>query len=367
MQENEIVTVVPETAESIPDSGLSLPVTVRFRDVASKNSIPFLVYSQPPVSVQQQESFELTFLAKPYPVMLGFNEYAVETNIGPLLVLVAKDEFGSSSARAEAVAKNLNDAVEIFQKNSTAKVSLVRQPEGISLYAEDDSGQQRLLLRAFPEDALAYGKISQRVVKPEDLADWWQMLLLSYYRVFVQFQSPEDTGIVGAGGGILRQIYDFYSMSNAQGQKYYRKDFLETLPADQKTRLVALSLSLPARVSSVEGAWVGTMSNILYDNVSQASLELILQFRQSGSGTLTGTAELNWKIVVGSGIAYRGLGKFPLQGSFRREKAVPLEFSFVEKENRRLNFVGKLEGGNLSGKFVATAVAEEGSWSARPR
>ena len=76
--DREIIAIVPEPAESIPDSGLLLQVTVRFQDVASKNSVPFTLYAET-VALPETEAFQLSFLARPYPVVLGFNEYAVET------------------------------------------------------------------------------------------------------------------------------------------------------------------------------------------------------------------------------------------------------------------------------------------------
>jgi pSer/pThr/pTyr-binding forkhead associated (FHA) protein len=366
--QNEVTAIVPEPTEPIPSSGMLLPVTIRVNQVSSKNSVDFTILSKP-IAVEQ--TFRLTFNAKTYSVALGFNEFAVETNIGPLLILVARDSYGTSSERASAVASNLNEAVTFFQSDPEAKVVLQKEQNGYALYAQGIAPEQnRLLLRVFQEDTLAYSKINQRVIALEALADWWQMLLGAYYKVFVQVQNPAETGILSAGGSVLQQIYDFYSVGEGN-QRYYKKDFLQSLPADQQTRLIGLSLSLPLRVASVEGKWNGSMSNILYSTISEPNLEIILILRQGSEGNITGTAEMNWKIAMGGGgggyqnAAFRRLGMYSLNGTYRRNKAFPLEFSFVEKDGRRLQFVGKLEAGSLRGSFAVSATGQDGTWRAQ--
>jgi hypothetical protein len=64
-------------------------------------------------------------------------------------------------------------------------------------------------------------------------------------------------------------------------------------------------------------------------------------------------------------VAYKKLGTYSLSGVYRKTQAIPLEFSFVEKEGRRLQFVGKLEGDSLIGSYAITSTGEEGNWSAR--
>jgi hypothetical protein len=298
----------------------------------------------------------------------------VSTNIGPFLLVVAKDEYGSSKTRAEVIARNLNDKVPFFRQNLSGRIVL-EKVEGIySIFAVSEILDQReLLLRVFPDDALAYGKVTQRSISVDALAEWWRMLIDSYYKVFVQVQSPSSTGIMSAGGSVLQQIYNFYSLKTGQGLKYYKKDLLQTLPDDQRNRLVGLSLSPPKKIMSADGKWSGKMSNVLYSNISDPDLELILTLRQREDGSLSGTAEINWKVGMGrneggfENVAYKKLGTFPLSGMFRRSQTFPLEFSFVDKESRRLNFVGKLEGEALIGRFEVSATGEEGSWSARLR
>jgi hypothetical protein len=322
---------------------------------------------------QHIESFQLAFNAKPYPDPLGFNEYSVGTNIGTFLVVVAKDEYPSSNARAEIIARNLNDKIPFFRQNSSARISLDKV-EGInSIFADSDGSDRELLLRVFPDDALAYTKITQRSISADALAEWWRMLIDSYFKVFIQVQSPSSTGILGSGGSVLQQIYNFYSVKTAEGTKYYKKDLLETLPQDQRNRLIALSLSPPRKVLSVEGRWGGRMTNKLYSNISDDDLELVIRLRQSPDGTISGTAEVNWKVGMGrnaggfENVAYKKLGTFSLSGMYRKSQAYPLEFSFVEKDSRRLNFVGRLEGEALVGNFEVSSTGEEGSWSVRLR
>jgi pSer/pThr/pTyr-binding forkhead associated (FHA) protein len=366
--DTELVVSVPKPHETLSATGLKLPVTVKLGEIVSKNSVPFTVM---PV---ESDFFQLAFYAKPYPNVLGFNEYAVESNIGPLLVLVARDQYGSSQERAERTAAALNDAVEFFHENPSADISLQKEEGDFGIYAKDSTQGTRLLLRAFPEDALVYSKLMKRPVELGDLANWWQMLLGAYFKTFVQIQSPADTGILSAGGGIFQQVFSFYPVSKNDGQKYYRKDFLSTMPAEQKAKLASMSLALPQKVSGVAGRWSGDMTNVLYPTISIKDLNLVIQLRQGDQGSLSGTAELSWRIVLGSSsegsfqnVGYKKLGTFNLQGRFDRTRTYPVEFSFVEKDGRRLNFVGKVDNDILGGRFVVSSSGEEGSWSLKQK
>lgn len=363
----EIVAVAPTPANTIPPEGLRMKVTARSYDTLIKNSFDFTML---PTTLAESDQFQLAFTAKPFSPALGFNEYGVETNLGPLLVLVAHDEYAGSQERAEKTAANLNQAIEVFRSDPTEKVVLVSENNSLSIVAQGDAGDKRLLLRVFPEDAMAYGKISGRVIAPDELGQWWQMLLDSYFRVFIQVADPSSTGIIAIGGTVFQQIYSFYPVELG-GRKSFKRDFPTALAADQKEKLLALSLKLPQRVATVSGKWSGLMSNNLYHNISEDSLELILTFRQNDSGAISGNAEINWKIVMGEGqggfqnVATHKLGIFGLSGSYRRTKAYPLEFSFVEKDGRRLNFVGRLDGDILGGSYLINSTGEEGTWSAR--
>ena len=364
----EVVAIVPAPAQAIPAGGMKLPVSVRTGDTELKNKMDFTIV---PLPVKPPEVFQLSFSAKPYSQNLGFNEYAVESNVGPFLVVVGKDVFGSSQARAETVAKNLNETVDFYKKNPDASIKLEPGQDN-ALYA-DASGNRKLLLHVYPEDATAYGKINGHVVAVEDLAEWWKMLIGSYFRVFVQVQNPADTGILSSGGGILQNVVNFFSVANQSGEKYYKKDFLDTMPDDQKSRLVALSFALPMRLSSVEGKWDGSMTNLLYSNISEPNLELILTLHQKDDGSVSGKADLNWKISVGGGegqfqnVGFKKLGTYDVSGSYDKTKSYPLVFSFTDKEQGRLNFVGRIEGDKLRGSYAIGATGESGTWNAKAK
>ena len=75
------------------------------------------------------------------------------------------------------------------------------------------------------------GKVNVRTIETEELAQWWQMLLGSYYRVFTQVQDPASTGILSSGGSIFQQIYNFYAVDQG-GRKVLRKSL--ALSDDQK-------------------------------------------------------------------------------------------------------------------------------------
>lgn len=363
---SDIVAIVPTPMLPIPPEGLPTTITVKSYGSPIKNNLQFKMIPQ---AVAESDRFQLTFSAKPYTSSLGFNEYAVETNLGPLLILVSHDQYASSQERAENTSRALNDAASIFQSDPNERVDLEKNGDTWQIVAKG-AADERVLLRVFPEDALAYGKINARVVSVDELAQWWQMLLDAYYKVFVQVADPAESGILATGGTIFQQIYSFYPV--AQGtQKYFKRDLPTALASDQKTRLLALSLTLPERVATVEGSWAGLMSNKLYSNISEENLEIILTLRQNDNGNISGNAEVNWKIVMGEGtggfqnVAVKKLGIFGLSGRFDRTKAYPVEFSFVEKDGRRLNFVGKLEGDILGGSFVVGANGEEGTWTVR--
>lgn len=364
--EQELIVIVPRPVDLIPAGGLRVPVTLRINDRTSKNSVEFVVL---PESVTPEETFHLTFMAKPYSSPLGFNEHSVETNAGSLLVITAKGAFASSQERAEDAARNLNQAVDYFANNSNARVAVAKEGDHFVLTAEGAaSGQKLPLFSAYQDDTLSYAKLSGHPVAIDDLSDWWQMLLDSYFKVFVQVQSPSDSGILSAGGQVFQQIVSFYAIGSEQGKKYYKKELINTLPADQKTKLLALSYNLPAKVLRVDGKWSGSMSNNLYKKLSVQNLELVLTMRQSGD-YVSGNAEMNWKIIMGSGdqnfqnVAFRKLGSYSVNGTFRKTKSFPLEFSFTEKEGRRLDFVGKVEGDILYGKFVIASTGDEGTFN----
>jgi hypothetical protein len=364
---NEIVVTVPPVGETIPEGGKIIPVQLRVNNVPVGPKADFTLIPE------YIESFQLAFAARPHSSALGFNEYAVSTNVGPFLVVVAKDEYGASKTRAEVIARNLNDKIPFFRQNLSAKIGLERVEGIYSIFADSDVLNQReLLLRVFPDDALAYSKMTQRSVSVDALAEWWRMLIESYYKVFVQVQSPSNTGILSAGGSVLQQIYNFYSLKSPQGMKYYKKDLLNALPDDQRNRLVSLSLTPPKKIVNVDGKWVGRMTNVIRPSISDSHLEIILTLRQSDSGAVSGTAEINWKVGMGTteggfeNVAYKKIGTFPLSGMFRRSQSIPLEFSFVEN-SRRIHFVGKLEGEALVGSFEVASTGQEGTWNARLR
>ena len=365
----DIIATVPSPAEKVPESGLKVPVSIRINNMQARNTMDFIILPEAPVKQLPQEVFKLSFVAKPYPTPLGFNEYSVETNIGPLLTLVAKDEAGSSRERAEIVAKNLNNAISYFQSNPDAQITISNQDSAYSLFADGAvDGTKAPLLRVLSEDTYAYTKLNGRGIELEELAKWWQMLLGSYYRTFVQAKSPEDTGIIAAGGSVFQQIVNFYAIGNQQsGARYYSVDFLNTLPADQKSKLLSLSFGLPARIAKVEGTWSGTMENKLYSNIRETTLDLDLKLRQQGN-SISGTATLAWKMDLGGSGGFKNefrktIGMFQVFGQYRKTSSFPVEFSMTEKDGRALDFVGKMEGRSLRGTYEIRSSGQDGTWS----
>lgn len=361
-----LVVEVPKPADLIPAGGLKIPVTVKMNDTVSANSIDFIVLAAP---VSAEDTFHLTFNARPYITPLGFNEYSIETNLGSLFVLTAKGSFGSSQERAEDAARNLNNAFDYFKNNSAAHVTSNKDGDHFVLNAEGAaSGDKLPLFSVYDDDTIAYGKLSGHQVALEQLEEWWNMLLDAYFKVFVQVQNPVDTGIVASGGQVFEQIVSFYAIGNDTGNKFYKKDLVNILPPDQKMKLLSLSFALPERVLRADGKWSGAMANKLYPKLSVENLELVLLLRQSGE-SISGNATLNWKVMMGSGdnsfqnVAYRTLSTSPVHGTFRKTKVYPLEFYFVEKDGRRIDFVGKIEGGILYGKFSINSTGDEGNFN----
>ncbi len=361
----DIIATVPSPGETVPEKGIKVPVTIRINNLQAKNNIDFIIL---PEAAKPLEVFKLSFVAKPFATPLGFNEYSIETNLGPLLVLVAKDDASSGRDRTEIVAKNLNNAAGYFQANPDAQVAISNQDNAYSLFADGAvDGTKSPLLRVLPEDTYPYSKLNQRGVELEELAKWWQMLLGSYYRTFVQAKSPEDTGIVASGGLVFQQIVNFYAIGNDAGERYYTIDFLNTLPGDQKAKLLSLSLTLPAKVAKVDGIWSGIMENKLYSNIRETTLDLDLKLRQHGN-SLSGSATVTWKMDLGGSGGFKNefkktIGTFSLYGQYRKTSSFPVEFSMTEKDGRALDFVGKMEGRSLRGTYVIRSSGQEGSWS----
>jgi pSer/pThr/pTyr-binding forkhead associated (FHA) protein len=369
MEGDDVIATVPSPRDAVPESGLKVPVTVRINNMQARNTMDFLVLPEAPVKLPPVDVFKLSFVAKPYSSPLGFNEYSIETNIGPLMILVAKDEAGSSRERAEMVAKNLNNAITYFQTNPDAQISISNQDSAYSLYADGAvDGTKAPLLRVLNEDTYAYTKLNQRGIELEELAKWWQMLLGSYYRTFVQAKSPQDTGIIASGGAVFQQIVNFYAIGNEQsGERYYSVDFLNTLPADQKSKLLSLSFGLPARIAKVDGTWSGTMDNKLYSNIRESTLDIDLKLRQQGNA-ISGTATLVWKMDLGGSGGFKNefrktIGMFQVFGQYRKTSSFPVEFSMTEKDGRAVDFVGKMEGRSLRGTYEIRSSSQEGSWS----
>jgi pSer/pThr/pTyr-binding forkhead associated (FHA) protein len=365
----DIIATVPSPPEKVPESGLKVPVTVRINNMQARNTMDFIILPEAPVKQVPQEVFKLSFVAKPYSSPLGFNEFSVETNIGPLLILVAKDDSGSSRERAEMVAKNLNNAITYFQSNPDAQVAISNQDSAYSLFADGAvDGTKAPLLRVLNEDTFAYTRLNQRGIQLEELAKWWQMLLGSYFRTFVQARSPEDTGIIASGGAVFKEIVNFYAIGNEQsGARYYSVDFLNTLPADQKSKLLALSFGLPARIAKVDGTWSGTMDNKLYSNIRESTLDIDLKLRQQGN-SISGTATLVWRMDLGGSGGFKNefrktIGMFQVFGQYRKTESFPVEFSMTEKDGRAVDFVGKMEGRSLRGTYEIRSSGQQGSWS----
>src|SRR5262249_34065671 len=88
------------------------------------------------------------------------------------------------------------------------------------------------------------------------------------------------------------------------------------------------------------------------------NLELVLALQQGNGGGIYGKADVTWKIVMGQSeggyqnVAYRKIGTFDVSGTYRKTNSQPVEFAFVEKDGRRINFVGRVEGDILGGKSV---------------
>jgi hypothetical protein len=282
---------------------------------------------------------------------------------------VAKDDSGSSRERAEMVAKNLNNAITYFQSNPDAQVAISNQDSAYSLFADGAvDGTKAPLLRVLNEDTFAYTRLNQRGIQLEELAKWWQMLLGSYFRTFVQARSPEDTGIIASGGAVFKEIVNFYAIGNEQsGARYYSVDFLNTLPADQKSKLLALSFGLPARIAKVDGTWSGTMDNKLYSNIRESTLDIDLKLRQQGN-SISGTATLVWRMDLGGSGGFKNefrktIGMFQVFGQYRKTESFPVEFSMTEKDGRAVDFVGKMEGRSLRGTYEIRSSGQQGSWS----
>ncbi|HKC11157.1 MAG TPA: IPT/TIG domain-containing protein, partial [Vicinamibacteria bacterium] len=308
------------------------PVVVGAGGRTSTNRALFTVQRSP-------GAFVLRFFAAAVGAEGGRGRAFVATEVGPVLLLASADEAPSVPERALRVAAALNELADALRAGRPAVLEARDQPvPGVGL-----AGGQSFLMRATAEDAAAYSAppgLGTKTAIPSlrALAGFWASLLNDYLTLFVLNERPMRLlGSSPRGGGLT-------DLGNALGWRpggTVPSERVLTLSPDLARRLRELALLVPpegqtVEAAAVEGTWEGEMTE------------------ESGSKSITVRLRLEGSQVVGSLTTRTGgvAMDVPLKEvSFQRGQ---LRFRLPSTASPR-TFVGRLEGGSLSGTLHASA------------
>ena len=325
----ELKVVAPAAGGS--QAQAEAPVVVGAGGRSSTNRAVFTVQRSP-------GAFVLRFFATAVGGEGGRGRAFVATEVGPLLLLASADDAPSVPERALRVAAALNEVADALRAGRPAALEGRDQPvPGVGL-----AGGPGFLVRATAEDAAAYSippGLGTKTAIPSlrALAGFWASLLNDYLTLFVLSERPMRLLAGSPRGGALN---DLGSALGWRPGGSVPSERVLTLSPDLARRLRELALLVPpegqtVEAAAVEGTWEGEMTE-------ESSKSIVVRFRLQGSqvvGSLTTTT---------GGVAM----DVPLKEiSFQKGT---LRFRLPSGTAPR-TFVGRLEGGSLSGTLHASA------------
>lgn len=214
----------------------------------------------------------------PLPVPEASDRAAVATELGPVLLLAAKDGAASCAERAWRVATDLNNAFG----NSATVFELREGPQpGVGIV-----GNSSPLLRATSEDGAAYASARGGRPSARALAAYWTAILQDLHMLFVRHQRPTKVVEVSSRGKVLLDLFS-ESERRAGGGAGVASSLVNPPAPSLAKAFREMTTQLPeggsAPGAAVAGQWQGTMN----DGGVERSLRLVLRLE---AGKLAGSA-----------------------------------------------------------------------------
>jgi hypothetical protein len=248
--ESELTVVAP--APSSSENQLRLPVTVRAKGAVSSGSLLFTLM-RPSMGTYVPRFHAAMVPSEPTLAFVG-------TEMGPALLLGAPDDAPSVGERAVRVAAALNAVIDAAR--SAAPVFEVRGTTGVGVQGRADT-----LVRVLPEDAAAYSRPVDPVMKgqrvaPPSLATFWVALLQDYSTLFIQRQRPTRVVELSPRGKVLLELFTEAERRAGSGAGV-PANLLNPLPYALGRALREMALEAPTRgqataSAAVTGKWEGT-------------------------------------------------------------------------------------------------------------
>jgi hypothetical protein len=298
---------------------------------ASTNRAVFTVQRSP-------GAFVLRFFAAAVGGEGGRGRAFVATELGPLLLLASADDAPSAPERALRVAAALSEVADALRAGRPAALEARDQPvPGVGV-----AGGQSFLVRATAEDAAAYSAppgLGTKTAIPSlrVLAGHWAALLNDYLTLFVLNERPMRLLGGSPRGSALSDLGS--ALAWRPGSSVPSERVL-TLSPDLARRLRELALVVPpegqtVEAAVVEGTWEGEMTE------------------ESGSKSIVVRLRLEGSQVVGSLTTRTGGVAMDVPLTEVSYQKGTLRFRLPAVASPR-TFVGRLEGGSLSGTLHAS-------------
>jgi hypothetical protein len=335
---NEIMVSAP----SIPSAAtqVEVPVVVQAQGRASNPGVFTLVRPS-------RGYFLPRFFPAPVPEHPGSDHAFVATELGPLLLLGARDDSASIADRASKVAAALNAAVDAA---ATRPVSLELRDAAAPAVAV--AGSPDVLVKALPEDAAAYDAAIDpsskgRRPQPKALAAFWLALLQDQMALFVSHERPVHTVELTPRGKVLLDIYA-EALRRAGSGVGVPEGVVSPLGTGLAKSLREMALSLPAEgqasaAASVEGTWTGTV-----EESSTGSKGVTLRLATEGGKLVGGLTTRSGKLGA----------EVPLKDVAYDRGTSTLRFVLVVGGSPRY-FSGTLQGDTIAGTIRSSANAKD--------
>ncbi len=270
----------------------------------------------------------------PAPVGEARDRAAVATELGPVLLLAARDDAPSSAERALRLAGALNNA---FGSAATS-FELRESPQpGVGI-----AGNSGLLLRASSEDAAAYASVKGSRPSARALAAHWTTLLQDLHMLFVRHQRPVKVVEVSARGKLLLDLFSESERRAGSGGGVPSSLVNPPSPGLAKA-FREMTTQLPegggAAGAAVVGQWSGTMN----DGGVERSLRLVLRLeggKLAGSAT-TKSGQISMDVPLQEVSYEKGTLSFSISGGAALRR-----------------FRGSLQGSEISGSILGPQGAD---------
>ncbi|HEX6737616.1 MAG TPA: IPT/TIG domain-containing protein [Vicinamibacteria bacterium] len=247
--ESELTVVAPSPSSS--ENQLRLPVTVRAKGGASSGVLLFTLM-RPSMGMYVPRFHAAMVPGEPTLAFVG-------TELGPALLLGAPDDAPTVGERAVRVAAALNAAIDAARNTPP-----VFEARGAAIGVQ---GKQDALVRVLPDDAAAYSRPVDPVMKgqrvaPPQLASFWAALLQDYNTLFIQRQRPTRVVELSPRGKVLLDLFAEAERRSGAGAGV-PASLINPMPYALGRALREMALEAPTRGQATAGAavtgkWQGT-------------------------------------------------------------------------------------------------------------